>query len=143
MYMYTSCGWFFDEISGLETTQCLHYAARAIHLARHFGRDCERRFVQTLKTAPEQPAQVQDGRGVWEQLIQPAVVDLDRVLAHYAISLIFPDREPERDLTRPLRVRPRRPEPGGPQPGQQPPGPRAAAGPLAPDLGRGGELASR
>src|SRR5207244_1681909 len=37
LLMYTSCGWFFDEISGLETTQCLRYAARAIQLARHFG----------------------------------------------------------------------------------------------------------
>jgi alpha-amylase/alpha-mannosidase (GH57 family) len=94
MYMYTSCGWFFDEISGLETTQCLHYAARAIHLARHFRRDCEKRFVQTLKAAPSNLPQFKTGRGVWEQLIHPAVVDLDRVLAHYAISLIFPDREP-------------------------------------------------
>ena len=61
--MYTSCGWFFDEISGLETTQCLHYAARAIHLAKHFRRDCEKRFVQTLKTGAEQPAAVQDTAG--------------------------------------------------------------------------------
>ena len=31
MLMFTSCGWFFDEISGLETVQCLNYAARAWH----------------------------------------------------------------------------------------------------------------
>jgi alpha-amylase/alpha-mannosidase (GH57 family) len=93
MYMYTSCGWFFDEISGLETTQCLHYAARAIHLARHFGRDCTKRLLQTLKLAPSNVPRFRTGRGVWEQLIEPAVIDLDRVLAHYAISLIFPERE--------------------------------------------------
>ena len=93
MYMYTSCGWFFDEISGLETTQCLHYAARAIHLAKHFGRDCEKRLVHTLKLAPSNLPRFKTGRGVWEQVIQPAVVDLDRVMAHYAISLIFPERE--------------------------------------------------
>jgi alpha-amylase/alpha-mannosidase (GH57 family) len=91
MYMYTSCGWFFDEISGLETTQCLHYAARAIHLARHFGRECERRLIQTLKLAPSNLPQFRTGRGVWEQLIGPASIDLDRVLGHYAISLIFPE----------------------------------------------------
>ncbi len=94
MLMYTSCGWFFDEISGLEATQCLHYAARAIHLAKHFQRDCEKKFVQTLKTAPSNLPLHKTGRGVWEHLIRPAVVDLDRVLAHYAISLIFPTREP-------------------------------------------------
>jgi alpha-amylase/alpha-mannosidase (GH57 family) len=93
MYMYTSCGWFFDEISGLETTQCMHYAARAIHLAKHFGRDCTKRLVQTLKLAPSNLPQFRTGRGVWEQLIEPAVIDLDRVLAHYAISLIFPECE--------------------------------------------------
>jgi alpha-amylase/alpha-mannosidase (GH57 family) len=93
MYMYTSCGWFFDEISGLETAQCLHYAARAIYLAKHFHRDCERRFIQILKTAPSNLSQFKHGRGVWEQIVQPAVVDLERVFAHYAISLIFSDRE--------------------------------------------------
>src|SRR4029077_16037331 len=39
LLMYTSCGWFFDEISGLETTQCLRYADRALQLARLFGVD--------------------------------------------------------------------------------------------------------
>ena len=51
--MYTSCGWFFDEISGLETTQCLHYAARAIHLAQQFRpRLRERSSSTALKLAP-------------------------------------------------------------------------------------------
>ncbi len=105
MYMYTSCGWFFDEISGLETTQCLHYAARAIHLAKHFGRDCEKRVVHTLKLAPSNLPQFKTGRGVWEQLIQPALVDLDRVMAHYAISLIFPASDaPERPYSFDLDV---------------------------------------
>lgn len=95
LLMYTSCGWFFDELSGLETTQCLHYAARAIHLARHFHRDCEKKFIQILKSAPSNVPQFKDGRGVWDQLIRPAVVDLDRVLAHYAMSLIFPSSLPD------------------------------------------------
>jgi len=92
MLMYTSCGWFFDEISGLETTQCLHYAARALHLARQFQRDFEPRFLQTLATAPSNLPKFGDGRGVWEQVIRPATVDIDRVLAHSAISLIYPSR---------------------------------------------------
>ncbi len=92
MLMYTSCGWFFDEISGLETTQCLHYAARAIHLARQFQRDLEPRFLEILATAPSNLPRFRDGRGVWEQVIHPATIDLDRVLAHSAISLIYPSR---------------------------------------------------
>jgi alpha-amylase/alpha-mannosidase (GH57 family) len=93
MLMYTSCAWFFDELSGLETTQCLKYAARAIHLAKGFQRDFEGKFVQSLKLAPSNLPQFKHGRGVWDQLIRPAVVDLDRVLAHHAVSLIYPRRE--------------------------------------------------
>jgi len=32
MYMYTSCAWFFDDISGLEVIQNMRYAARAVQL---------------------------------------------------------------------------------------------------------------
>jgi alpha-amylase/alpha-mannosidase (GH57 family) len=93
LLMFTSCGWFFDEISGLETTQCLRYAARAIQLARHFGAEFEEPFVAALEKAPSNLPEFRNGRGIWEKLIRPARVDLDRVLAHYAISLIF--RAPE------------------------------------------------
>jgi alpha-amylase/alpha-mannosidase (GH57 family) len=89
MLMYTSCGWFFDEISGLETTQCLQYAARAISIAKSFDRDLEDGFVAALEAAPSNLPQYGNGRGVWEQCIRPSVVDLDRVLAHHAISLIY------------------------------------------------------
>jgi alpha-amylase/alpha-mannosidase (GH57 family) len=89
LLMYTSCGWFFDEISGLETTQCLRYAARAIQLGRHFQQDYEEEFVRALEKAPSNLPQFKNGRGVWEQLIHPSKVDLDRVLAHFAISLIY------------------------------------------------------
>jgi alpha-amylase/alpha-mannosidase (GH57 family) len=89
MLMFTSCGWFHDEISGIETTQCLRYAARAIHLAKQFNRDLEQGFAADLAAAPSNLAKYRDGRGVWDQLVRPSVVDLDRVLAHYAISLIY------------------------------------------------------
>jgi alpha-amylase/alpha-mannosidase (GH57 family) len=92
MLMYTSCGWFFDEVSGLETTQCLRYAARAIQLARHLGQDLEEEFVQGLEKAPSNLSELKNGRTVWEQLIRPSKFDLDRVLAHYAISLIYRQR---------------------------------------------------
>ncbi len=93
MLMYTSCGWFFDEISGLETTQCLQYAARAISVARNFGRDLEPEFVAALSRAPSNLPAHGDGKGVWEQCVKPAIVDLDRVLAHHAISLLYKNGE--------------------------------------------------
>ena len=51
MLMYTSCGWFFDEISGIETVQVIQYAgagraARRGTIRRpfgpHFWSTCER-----------------------------------------------------------------------------------------------------
>ncbi|HKB42015.1 MAG TPA: DUF3536 domain-containing protein, partial [Gemmataceae bacterium] len=95
LLMYTSCGWFFDEISGLETTQCLRYAARAMQLARQFNLDFEDEFVQRLEKAPSNLPQLKDGRGVWEQLISPWRTDLERVLAHHALSLLYRPRQPE------------------------------------------------
>jgi alpha-amylase/alpha-mannosidase (GH57 family) len=93
MLMFTSCGWFFDEISGLETTQCLRYAARALQLARHFNLDFEEDLVRRLEKAPSNLPHFKDGRGVWEQLISPWQADLERVLAHHALSLLYlPDQ---------------------------------------------------
>jgi alpha-amylase/alpha-mannosidase (GH57 family) len=93
MLMFTSCGWFFDEISGMETTQCLRYAARAIQLARHFQHEFEDEFVQELEKAPSNVPEFQNGKGVWEQLVRPDRIDLDRILAHFAISLIYHERQ--------------------------------------------------
>lgn len=95
LLMFTSCGWFFDEISGLETTQCLRYVARAIQLARHFQHECEEEFVQVLEKAPSNLPDFKNGRGVWEQVIRPARIDLSRVLAHHAMSMIYSNGEPK------------------------------------------------
>jgi hypothetical protein len=97
MLMFTSCGWFFDEISGLETTQCLRYAARAVQLARPFGQDFEEELLRYLAAAPSNIPQFGTGRVVWEQLIRPSGVDLERVLAHQCMHLLY---EPEGARTR-------------------------------------------
>jgi alpha-amylase/alpha-mannosidase (GH57 family) len=98
LLMFTSCGWFHDEMSGIETVQCLRYAARAINLAKFFNRDLEEGFLTALEPAPSNLARYRNGRGVWEQLVKPGVVDLERVLAHQAISSIYSaDRGPARE----------------------------------------------
>jgi alpha-amylase/alpha-mannosidase (GH57 family) len=95
MLMFTSCGWFFDEISGIETVQCLQYAARALSLARTFQRDFEPEFVEALRAAPSNLPKFGDGSGVWNHIVRPAVIDLERVLAHHAISLIYGSADQE------------------------------------------------
>src|SRR5262249_1114414 len=49
MLMYTSCGWFFDELSGIETTQVIQYAARTLQLYEEiFGEVIEPAFLDRL-----------------------------------------------------------------------------------------------
>jgi hypothetical protein len=92
MLMYTSCGWFFDEPSGLETTQVLRYAARAIQLAEECsGVDLEGFFVDLLSKAPSNIAEYGNGAVIYDKFVRPAMVDLLRVGAHYAISSLFED----------------------------------------------------
>ncbi len=93
LLMFTSCGWFFDEISGLETRQILKYACRAIQLARDFDRDLEPLLLSHLSRAPSNLEEYGDGRGVWERLIRPSAVDLNQVLAHQAIASLYRDPE--------------------------------------------------
>jgi alpha-amylase/alpha-mannosidase (GH57 family) len=92
MLMYTSCGWFFDEISGIETTQVLAYAARAIQLAKKVtGVDLEPRFIELLGRAPSNLAEHPTGAEVYASFVKPMMVDLLRVGAHYAVSSLFKD----------------------------------------------------
>ena len=90
MLMYTSCGWFFDEISGLETVQILQYAGRAIQLARETsGFDLEEAFLELLQRAPSNLSEIGTGRKVYELFVKPAEVDMARVAVHYGVSSAF------------------------------------------------------
>jgi alpha-amylase/alpha-mannosidase (GH57 family) len=90
MLMYTSCGWFFDEISGIETTQALRYASRALQLAEGlFDAALEKEFLQRLEKAPSNIPEFEQGAKIYEMFVKPTVVYLLRVGAHYAISSLF------------------------------------------------------
>jgi alpha-amylase/alpha-mannosidase (GH57 family) len=90
MLMYTSCGWFFDELSGIETVQVIQYAGRAIQLAEElFGGSFEVRFLDLLEKAKSNIPEYRDGRRIYEKLVKPAVVSWEKLGAHYAISSFF------------------------------------------------------
>lgn len=90
LLMYTSCGWFFDEISRPEGTQILRYAARAIELAGDVaGVQLEQEFVSRLALAPSNVDHFKHGAEVYRQLVVPSRIVLDQVAAHYAISSLF------------------------------------------------------
>jgi alpha-amylase/alpha-mannosidase (GH57 family) len=88
--MYTSCGWFFDEVSGIETVQVIQYAGAALHLARElFGDGLEQGFLDRLAAARSNLPEHGDGARLYARWVKPAVVDLAKVGAHYAISSLF------------------------------------------------------
>lgn len=90
MLMYTSCGWFFDELSGLETVQVIQYAGRTVQLAQVlFGDALELQFVERLAQAKSNIPQNADGRRIYEKFVKPAIVDWERLAAHYAVSSLF------------------------------------------------------
>ena len=91
--MYTSCGWFFDEISGIETVQIIAYAGRVLQLAaKLFGEPgvaLEAEFLNLLSKAKSNVASIGDGAEVYRRYVIGSRVDLEHVGAHYAISSIF------------------------------------------------------
>jgi alpha-amylase/alpha-mannosidase (GH57 family) len=90
MLMFTSCGWFFDDISGIEAVQVMQYASRALQLAREVsGDDLESNYLQILERAPSNVPEFANGTQVWEVLVRPATIDLLRAGAHYAVSSLF------------------------------------------------------
>ena len=92
LLMYTSCGWFFNDVSGLETVQILQYAARAIQLAKEAsGNDFEEGFLTILEKAVSNVPEFKNGAQVYRQMVRPSVVDLLRVGAHYAVTSLFED----------------------------------------------------
>jgi alpha-amylase/alpha-mannosidase (GH57 family) len=93
MLMYTSCGWFFDDVSGLETVQVLQYAGRALQLAADVFNDTtvEPEFLTRLEAAKSNLPEHQDGRHIYEKWVKGTMVDLLNVGAHYAVSSLFED----------------------------------------------------
>ncbi|MEN9520683.1 MAG: hypothetical protein RLZZ381_3271 [Cyanobacteriota bacterium] len=92
LLMYTSCGWFFEEISRPEGVQILRYATRAMELAGAIaGIDLQPEFLSYLAQAPSNVATFGNGKKVFQDLVVPSQVSLHQVAAHYAISSIFTD----------------------------------------------------
>jgi alpha-amylase/alpha-mannosidase (GH57 family) len=93
LLMYTSCGWFFDDLAGLEPVQNLKYAALALRYFRQLGGGAlESEFVRRLSAAPGDE-RFPDGGDVYRRLVRPAVVSRDRVVAHYAITGLVETRD--------------------------------------------------
>jgi len=95
MLMYTSCGWFFDELSGIETVQVIEYAARAVELADGLtGGNLEAGFVERLAEAKSNLPRFGDGANIYKRLVLQNKADHPKVAAHFAMSSLFADEPP-------------------------------------------------
>lgn len=93
LLMYTSCGWFFEEISRPEGTQILRYAARALELAGDVaGVQLEKAFIKRLAQAPSNVEVFKHGAEIYRQLVSTAQIGFRQVAAQYAITSLFGDR---------------------------------------------------
>lgn len=100
LLMFTSCGWFFDDISGIETVQILKYAARAIQLAREVGGPLEidRTLLDKLAEARSNVSEMGTGVDIFHKIVLPSQVDFRRVLSHYAISSLYEDYGQQQEI---------------------------------------------
>ena len=96
LLMFTSCGWFFDEISRIEPVQIMRYAARAIELAKMvFDVDLEPAYLKLLAEAPSNVPELQDGAKIYELRAKQGRVDRKQMAAYYGITSLLRDFKPE------------------------------------------------
>jgi alpha-amylase/alpha-mannosidase (GH57 family) len=82
--MFTSCGWFFDDIAGIEAVQILRYAARAIELVGADTSLLEAGVLERLARADSNESGAGSGREVYLNRVKPRVSAPVRVAAGHA-----------------------------------------------------------
>jgi len=90
LFMQTSCGWFFDDLAGIETIQILMYACRAIQISRDItGVDLEPDFLTQLSKATSNLSTLGNGKDIYEKYVQTSIFDINRVAFQFAITSLI------------------------------------------------------
>src|SRR5215213_2677464 len=94
MTMYTSCGWFFNDVSGLETVQTLRYAGRVVESMETLGLAPPREdFLETLSEARSNLPDRRSGADIFLRTVEHSRVTPQRVAAHVAICNLIEQEE--------------------------------------------------
>ncbi len=100
LLMNTSCGWFFDELSGIETVQVMRYACRAIQLAKEICEiDLEPFYTLILQKAESNIPNSGNGADIYKTYAKTAEVSVSRAAFHYAIMSLFESYPEETQVT--------------------------------------------
>jgi len=95
--MFTSCGWFFADLPGLETILILKHAARAIQFAEEFSdQEIGKKFLQPLSQGRSNLSEMGDGLQIYQRFVKPKQVTPEQVVNHYVISSLFNGGEKEK-----------------------------------------------
>ncbi len=99
LQMYTSCGWFFADLAGLETIIVLQHAARAIQLVEELTRrEIEKKFLRHLSEAKSNLPEMGKGDQIYQRLVKPKWVTPEKVVNHYAVTSLFDGGDGERKI---------------------------------------------
>jgi alpha-amylase/alpha-mannosidase (GH57 family) len=99
LQMYTSCGWFFADLAGLETILILQHAARATQLAEELTEgEIEKQFVQHLSEAKSNLPEMGRGDQVYQRLVKPKRVTPEKIVNHFAITSLFDGGDGEKKI---------------------------------------------
>ena len=100
MLMYTSCGWFFCEISGIETVQIMKYAAKVIQLAQSFfpDEDYETTYLELLSKAKSNYKEMGTGKDIYERYVRPSIITSKQIVSLWAVSSLYQEMEDEEDV---------------------------------------------
>ncbi len=95
LLMFTSCGWFFDDLARIETVQVIQYAARVLQLAQEIcNLSIETKFLEKLASASSNIKEYGNGTKIYNRFVKPSIVDFKRVAAHFALRSLF-ERYPD------------------------------------------------
>ncbi len=96
LLMYTSCAWFFDEVSGIETIQVLQYASRAIQLAESVSNTkLNDKFEALLTEIPSNLELYGNAQNIYQKKVSPNRLSLSMVGMHYAVHSLFAENVEE------------------------------------------------
>jgi len=99
LLMYTSCGWFFSEISGIETVQIMKYAARSMQLAGKFtNKNLEENFLNILAQAKSNLPEHGTGKDIYERYVKPSSINLKQIASLWALSSLYQDFDDVEDV---------------------------------------------
>ncbi len=99
MLMYTSCGWFFCELSGIETVQIMKYAAKVIQLVKNFtDEDFETKYLEILSEAQSNYKEIGNGRDIYERYVRPSIITEKQIVSLWAVSSLYQEIEDDEDV---------------------------------------------